>query len=357
MVYIKKLAAAAVLASCVLVMALAVRSAVSHDFSFDGIVDWANECVSQGLKSQEWLSDIAPELLKMGGLSEQNGIYIAEDQLLKKVQPADDAIVRQNIEFIKAYLAPESLTGTLTLIPSASVIKQQELPNWAGLYNQKEMIKDTYSLVSGDLTTVDCYPELFSASDQYIYYRTSSNLTALGGYYVYSSLAPKLGLTARPLSQFEAEHIQDDYYGELYEQVKSTLVSPDIVTLYRYSRYRRYYRVIHIEPDGESKMYNTLYPTHLDWLLPPEERPFGGRSPIISIDSSTTYNESLLIVGDRSALAYLSFLTPHYNRVVVLDSANVTAALAEDIDPSEFDQIILSYYAEDFGTKHIGFAQ
>lgn len=84
--------------------------------------------------------------------------------------------------------------------------------------------------------------------EEYIYYRTTDNLTAKGGYLVYEQLGMRLGISPlRTLDQFDIDYSDDYFYGELYEQLPVDRIQPDRVLLYRFSKYRREYQVTHYD--------------------------------------------------------------------------------------------------------------
>lgn len=316
------------------------------------LVSWANGAVTGGLARVEFLNRLAPSLLLWGGAQEQDGIFITPNYLLENIQPGEAAILEANLSGIELFLEKNNISTAVMLIPTACAIKQQELPARAQIYNQKALIASAYGRLSGRVSTVDVYTELFAAKDQYTYYRTESNLTGLGGYYVYRSLAERLGLTVRPLAQFEVEHLPQDYYGDLYLRSRYKGARPDILTLYRFSRYERQYQLAHVD-GGEVKYYYTLFPHHLALFGQPQQVLLGGFGQRMDISVASPYEESLLVFADKTALSYLPFLVVHYGNVTVVDLESNSFEQLSALDVSQYDQVLFAYSVDSFISRPV----
>ncbi len=344
--FISIITVAAVLAFGLFCAAAAV---LEGDFpeSFAEISDWASRSVNDQLSKSSELKAIAPTLLLTFGAQEQDGIFITEDYLLENITPPDIPILENNLSAMKQFLEKHNTHTAVVLIPTACAIKQQELPASANLFNQKELISECYYELSGLASTVDAYSQLFSAKNQYTYYRTESLPTGLGGYYIYNALTSRLGITARPLDQFEVENLPYDHYGPLYQRSSFKSVPPDLITLYRFSRFSRQYKLTLTEK-GEQKSYYTLYPTHLSELDKYESVVFGGFSERMDISVASPYESSILIFADKTALCYLPFLVVHYGNVTMIDLASCTEEQLAMINIDDYDQVLFSYSVDNF---------
>lgn len=349
--FISILTVAALLAFGVFCAAAAVFEGDVPNSFFD-LPEWAGRSVNQQLSKNDSLKEIAPALLLTFGAQEQDGIFITEDYLLENITPPDQAVLDKNLDSIKQFLEGHNTHTAVVLIPTACAIKQQELPASANLFNQKELISNCYYELSGLASTVDAYSQLFSAKNQYTYYRTESLPTGLGGYYIYNALTSRLGIAARPLDQFEVENLPYDYYGSLYQRSSFKSVSPDLITLYRFSRFSRQYKLTLTE-NGEQKSYFTLFPTHLTELGQPESVTFGGFNERMDISVASPYESSILIFADKTALCYLPFLVVHYGNVTMVDLTKCTEEQLAQIDIDAYDQVLFSYSVDNFMHKDV----
>lgn len=344
---IKRLCAVLLLGSMALVGMGALHSATPAPASLYDWPAWASQSVKRFLATSQTLETLAPRIMFAAGAKEQDGIFITPNYLLKNVQPPDEAVLEQNLQGIETFLQRHNLPATLMLIPTACAIKQQEVPARATLFNQKQLINDCYNRLAGSASTVDAYGALFAAKDQYTYYRTESNLTGLGGYYLYTALAQKLGFSTRGLDQFEVENLPQDFYGSLYQRSGYKGVSPDLLTLYRFARFSRQYR-LSLQRDGETKCYYTLFPTHLAALGNPREVLMGGFGSRTDLSVVSPFEETMLIFADETVISYLPFLAVHYGNITVLDLQSCTPEQLAAIDLEEYDRFVFAYSVDNF---------
>lgn len=320
---------------------------VSLPASSEEFGEWTNRIVRDSLKNIDTLEQIAPSLMIMGGAKEQDGIFITENYLLENITVTDSNIWEKNLSGIEHFLDGHNVQTSIVLIPTAVAIKQQEIAVTAELFNQKSFITDCYQRLRGRVSAVDAYSRLFSAADEYTYYRTASNLTGLGGYYVYSAIASRLGLSQRSLEQFEIEHLSDDYYGDLYYRSSYKGIEPDLLTLYRFTQNDRSYRLVNTK-DSVPSAYYTLFPTHFSALGEPENVILGGKGEMIDISVISPYDDSMLIFGDETALSYLPFIAIHYGHITVVDLRSISEEQLSSIDPESYDQVLFAYSVKSF---------
>lgn len=135
------------------------------------------------------------------GKREINGVLVAQDSLMDRLEEPDSLTVANNIRGIQAYIQkyPQQRCF-LMLIPSASAVQTQKLPAFATLWNQWQWIESTEKQLADCLTAVNLQNALSSHSGEYIYYRTDHHWTTLGAYYAYRELAQAMGLPVRELA-------------------------------------------------------------------------------------------------------------------------------------------------------------
>jgi hypothetical protein len=208
---------------------------------------------------------------------------------------------------------------------------------------------------------MDVYSTLDQHADEYVYYRTEDNLSALGGYYAYYAMGRRLGHSNRVLSRYEVEYVDHDFYGDLYSAPGAGLnltggaleplqkLEPDLLALYRFRYLPREYTVAHTN-GGEQLIYHTLYPMQRLLLGDPTDVYLGGRSPRIDITTSqnlASENKSrLLVFGDKTAAAYLPFLVNHYQEVTLLDLSLMDDDEIRALRPNNYDEVIFAYGIE-----------
>ncbi|MCI9668783.1 MAG: hypothetical protein HFG19_03795 [Oscillospiraceae bacterium] len=288
----------------------------------------------------------------IGGSKEQNGVFIAEDMLMLNVQTAGQDVIDSNATQVIELSLRFERPVYLMLIPTASGIQQSKVPynNFAPLYDQRALIDRIYRRMAGNLTVIDVYPALFNHQSEYIYYRTDNAPTGMGGYYIYTTAAKKLGLPqVRGIDQFDVEHIDFNYYGDLYDLAPYNAVPADRVSLYHFARGRRGYIMTHHDNRDSIRRYYTLYPEYRQQLGDSMDVVLGGVSPIIDIQvENSQYNRQLLIFGDHTVQSYLPFLLVHYSRVTFVETAQVAPELLTKLNPWDYSQNLFAYSVDRF---------
>lgn len=308
---------------------------------------WADSAVTHTLNDYSFFTQLAPNVMRNIGIDEQDGIFITENYLLENIRQGDPELLEYNISQIQNFVHNNDVRTSFMLIPTAVAIKQQLISSTAPIYNQKALINEVYATLSSSATLIDCYSSLFSAHDQYTYYRTASNLTSLGGYYVYTSIANRLGLDARGLNQFEIEHLATNYYGDLYERCSYKGSPADIVALYEFRQFDRKYKVEHTDGD-ETKAYYSIFQRHLEHISNPTDVILGGFSPRIDISIVSPFDSSLLIFGDETVISYLPFLMVHYSNITFISLSSLSESEIIDFSGSDYDNVLFAYSVDSF---------
>lgn len=281
----------------------------------------------------------------------KNGVYIANDILLEDIVPNSDIITKNNNDLLN-FVSKNSKKTTVAIVPTAIAIKQEQLPSDVELFNQRTLINDTYSKIKEYSRTVDIYSLLFSKRNDYTYFRTSSHLTGLGGYYVYYAIAQRMGLTSRPINNFQIETISSDYYGDLSDKANIYTIKPDLFNIYKAKAENKQYMINSIKGDNRYSYYE-LYPTYLKDINQIDNVPFGGKSDVLKITTNSKYEGSLLIFSDDTALSYLPFLLEHYRNVTVIDLEKVKTSTLREIDLNSYAQILFTYSASSLAERDL----
>lgn len=306
--------------------------------------------LSENLPGRDQLSQLAVRLLYLSGRREFDGIFIGEDgSLLKNIEPPETDTTAASAEAIGNFISDHRAGACVMLIPTAVIIKQQEISAAAAgrLYNQRHMISEVYANLSGKAVTVDIYQSLFAHRSEYIYYNTEENLTALGGYYVYSEYASALKLRGRPISDFNVAYAAHGFKGSLASGALKEYANGDFISLYAYTQYNREYTVTHTAADGTRTVQESLYDRQTAWNDPTDIL-LGGLTPITEIETNGPYEEWLLVFGDKTAKSWLPFLANHYAHITLVDLDTATDDMLAAIRVSDYQQILFAYSADTF---------
>lgn len=322
----------------------------SGSASFEGV----EAALTKSAPWTEQMHSLRVALNFIGGGKEQNGIYIADGMLMRDVRPAGQSTINANTSAVIQLAKSIQRPTYLMLIPTASAVVQSKVPysDIAPLYSQRQLIDDVYRIISGNVTAIDVYPVLFNHQTEQIYYNTQNAPTGLGGYYIYTAAARKLGSTSvYGLEQFSVEHIDNEFYGELYEQLPFFNTSADRVSSYTFTNagIGRVSCVMTHRDENGVRRYFTLYPRFKQQLGSSLDVILGGVSPLIDIEMGKPRNDrNLLIIGDETVQSYLPFLLSHYSHVTFIEAAGAKESITQLVDPDEYSQILVALSVDGF---------
>jgi len=352
---VKKLTAVIIMLAIVLSSAVAVANAgYFPSLSVEGVKSGSFARETDGIFSSfipqsAKLREVALRLRYVSGQREFDGIYIADDgSLIKNMEAPPSGTVEAAVNALTNFVEAHGQRTYLMLVPTAAVIKQQEIAPYAAetLYNQRHMISDCYQQLAGTVTTVEVYQTLFNHRAEYIYYNTAENLTGLGGYYVYQELCSRMGLRVRGISAFDIDYGAHGYYGELASGLLGEYAVPDVVSMYEYSAYTREYTLTRKLADGTSQSHQGLYYSESEVGDDKTDMVFGGLAPVIEMDMVSPYSEWLLVFGDETAKSWLPFLANHYAHITYVDLASATKEMLAAIDVTDYQQVLFGYSTE-----------
>lgn len=304
------------------------------------------EAMAENLPFSHEMSSLAVEIERKSGNKKFDDIFVGNDILIEDIGHPNKEQTRKNTETLLSFAENSRIPTYVMLLPTKCAIKQNEIPQSAPLFNQKQMIEQTYQQLLGKATVVDVYPALFSKFEQDLYYKTDPALTALGGYAVYEVLAQRMDNTPKPQEDFDIQYVAQDYYGRTYQRSRCQDVSPDRIALYRYQKSNKTYTVTHDE--GYGYTYPELYPEQLTELGNLERVVLGGKSKKITIRTNLKNKNTLLIVGDSSILPVLPFLALHYSQICFVDTDMMSYDEIASLDCSGYQRVLISYSVDEF---------
>lgn len=314
-------------------------------------VESVEALLSENIPEKSTLRHIVRDFRYAFGRRRFDDIYIAKDKsLIRNIKAPDSRTVDDSVEHITDFIEGHNRRTYVMVIPTAAVIKQQEIPQYAAetLFNQRHMITDFFQKLTGYATTVDVYQTLFNHRNEYIYYNTEENLSGQGGYYIYEVLGPKMGLSVREASSYDIDYGAYGFYGALSNDFLCEHAEPDVVSMYKYTGYEGDYSLTHIAQNGEIKNLTGLYLDEEESLIDKTDMIFGGLSPIIHIETENAFSGKLLVFGDETAKSWLPFLVSHYSTVTYIDLNEATPSQLSNLNVEEYNQVLFGFGAGEF---------
>lgn len=267
---------------------------------------------------------------------ENNGIvYGSGGQMFEKYTTCPTEQLEKNLGYLSDFLKQHP-NSTLAIIPSAYEIYPEKLPTGLKMVDQLSIISEIYNEYSDFAETLDLYPTLESAKDQYIYYRTDHHWTTNGAYLAYKAYCETKGLPYTDLSELTAHEVPD-FYGTYFNKCKNTMISPDTLTWYEIP-------MSSVTVDGTEKG-EYLNVEGLESRI--NTAPSCGETTawtILKSDREVSGEPSrILIIKDSYANCFAPFLTLQYDEVWVADLRSLAKGLPDSVKETDFTDILVLY--------------
>ncbi len=299
------------------------------------------------LWEEEFFAKARAEIDKAIGIVQIDDVYVCEDTLIKITPEPNEEITSKNIATLKSLSSSVSVPTYTMIVPTANVILQNQLPKYASIWDQNEYINAIYTSIVGSTVVIPTYDTLFVNNTKYIFYRTSDNLTPIGGYYLYKNLSQKLGFYPQKIDDFNVEFYVEDYFGELFDVTGYRDIEGDDIMLYRNAFYDRNI-VMHVfDNNGNEATYNDIFvnasENQLQLCYP------GGTFPVTNIENNLQNSGKLLIIGDKTVKTVVGFLVDNYEHITVINPFADTTNYSGMLKSEEYDQVLFMFDTETFG--------
>ncbi len=276
------------------------------------------------------------------GKRDNNGIYLcAGETLIEPFTAPKQADMEFSLDAINALAESAGIPVTFALIPSASEVWRDKLPDGAPNDSQSAVIETAYSYVKA--RTADVLGALTAHADAPVYYRTDHHWTTEGAYYGYTAIANAMGLEPVPLTDYTETVVSRQFYGTAYSSSGFSWVKPDSISAY-------------VPRDG---IKVTNYPVgapeegsmYVETFLEAKDKYkyfYGGNTPLLTIETQHRDAPTLLILRDSYMDAMSPFLTAHFSKIHIIDLRYFKTSLHAYIEENAIDSILVCYNVKNF---------
>jgi len=326
-------------------------------FSWQSVID-----KSFGADAERFIADQFPwreQWFTLKGASEQarlmafnNGIYLGKHHFLfEPMQEANWGEVEQYVDSINQLINKfPSIHSTLFLAPTSVELYQHLLPNFSSTYPQYQALEQISTQLDGKVNLVDGIEALQTHSNdaQQLYYRNDHHWTSYGAYWAYVAYMKQLGITPMTLEQFRAVTVSDDFRGSFHTKGQFIGTTPD--TIIRYDS-DFIHSNVHIADDNSTMdgLYDESRLSQKDqynYFL-------GGVHALLTINNELTDQgkaaghqfdiDTILVIKDSYAHAFLPFLSQHAKKIVVVDPRYYNGSIEQLIEQNQPQQLLLMY--------------
>lgn len=248
------------------------------------------------------------------GAKEANGVLLCEDGYLMEAPAAPNEIALQrNLSAIDTFAATHSDANVvMTVVPNATCVLADKLPANLPVRDQKQDIQNIANGLN-NVNFVDVTAALQVHAQEEIFYRTDHHWTTLGASYAFEAMASALGINAAGMA-YEVYPVSTTFEGtlasrsgchEIRDTVEIWAPKTDIEYYVTYEDSAETTCSIYASEALEQKDHYTVF--------------FGGNHPRIDITTTAETGKCLLLFKDSYANCFVQFLTPHYEKIIIID--------------------------------------
>ncbi|MBQ7944231.1 MAG: hypothetical protein IJ326_09250 [Lachnospiraceae bacterium] len=275
------------------------------------------------------------------GKQEINEVYIAEDDYLIEAYqtPANTERIVETLKNFYEKLDTEKLEVNLMLVPTASYVHADKLPQFAPSLSQMETAEIIYEQTG--IPAIDCSDRLLEQADtDRLFYKTDHHWTTYGAYQGYLEYCEVKGLTPVALEDLSAETVTTEFYGTIYSKVNDYSRKGDEITIYTNPTDDLTVRYIDTEETSDS-LYNMEYLEKKDKY----SMFLDNLHTLIEITNENAESEDVLVlIKDSYANSMVPFLTTHYQKIYVFDTRYYKQGPSKFIDEHpEVTDVLLLY--------------
>ena len=314
-------------------------SALADGSYFSGLTAWYND---QFIGRDGWITmNLGGQ--KLLGRRESGDVYLGrKGYLLKKPVSMDAATVEPKTEAIRAFAAAyPDVHMYFTLAPSAATILTDKVPRNAPIPDQLDQIQTIYTRL-GTVTPLDITTTLQRHKDEYIYYMTDHHWTSLGARYAFEAIALNMDISA--ISEYDVHTVSTTFQGTQSSE-SGDRSSKDTVQVYT--------------PKAADISYYVSYPSTQEKSASMYKREclnakdhytvfFGGNYPTVEIYTTANTGRNLLLFKDSYANCFIQFLTPYFDKIIMIDPRYYYDDLTSVITTQGITDMLFLYSADTF---------
>lgn len=311
---------------------------------FSGLTDYFSD---QFFARDSWIS-MKGTVDSLLGRSESAGVFLCEDDyLISAPEVPDPVALPKTITAINSFSATHGdLNTAMMLVPGAAAMLPDKLPKNAPVRDQLADLDDVALQLDPSIIWIDAAKILAPHIDENIYYRTDHHWTSLGARYAFDGAAGALGITS-PVSDYDVHIVSTEFQGTLSSK-SGNHSTQDTIEVYT--------------PDTEGLMYYVVYPdkTKISSLYRSECLDvkdqytvfFGGNHSQLEILTTANNDRTLLVFKDSYANCFMQFLTPYYEKIIMVDPRYYYDSVDSLIISGGVTDVLFLYSADTFLTDH-----
>lgn len=274
------------------------------------------------------------------GRKEISNIYLgSSDYLLAKPELPNHQAVKQTITSINTFVKNHKKNKvSVMIVPNASQILKDQLPDFAAVHNQLKDINDIKNQLKG-INYLDATSILQKHKKEDIYYHTDHHWTTDGAYDVYQGVSKQLGLN-NSKDHYKRYLVSDSFEGTLASQSGVHTTKDKIYVYVNSSKYQYYVNY----PDQNKKSASCF---EVEALKKSDQYQvfFGGNHPLVEIRTTNHNGKNLMVFKDSYANSFIPFMISHYEKIILVDPRYYYDNLSSAIKDYGINEYLFLYSA------------
>lgn len=273
----------------------------------------------------------------------KNGYLFDVDQVIEQKQFDLNIDSINNLQSkLKAWKS--DITINALLVPSKSNVEKKELPLFAPVIDEKELLLKIQEILDPDISILSLF-EKFTNND-YTYYKTDHHWTSFGAYLAYSQYMINQGIKPLELNDFIVKSVSEDFLGTSYRKANLYFKKADTIQQY-VEKESKLLEVIFNETAKSHSLFDESY------LAKTDKYSFfmGGDHAIVEINNNVENEKTLVVLKDSFANSFIPFLTSHYKTIYVVDTRYYNGSVNEFIKEKNADEILMLYNIQNLVTE------
>lgn len=274
------------------------------------------------------------------GKKEINGIYLGKKhRLFEKPNEYNETEINKTVKSINALTEKNpALNSYFALVPDASYILKDYLPNNVILDDEQKQIKNIYSKLDKKIQTIDiCTPLMNSDEPEKLYFKTDHHWTTKAAKIALKPIAKQLGLDISK-TKFRTLPVSNKFKGTLASSSGLFNANDLIEVTFPVSKQKYYVDYVNEETKSASVFDYSKLDTKNQY-----EVFFGGNFSQINIQTTVKRNSVLMIIKDSYANCLVPMLTDSFREIVMIDPRYFQGNI-EDVIKSEGVSDVLWLY-------------
>ncbi len=173
-------------------------------------------------------------------------------------------------------------------------------------------------------------------ADEYLFFKSDHHWTQRGAYYAYYEFAQSVGLTPRPINDFEVRTLTTKWIGSMWTYTRDERVKSFYDTVEAFMPRKPLTMTVHTTNYGtyvRDFCINMNFPNYLAFID-------GDNGFTVINVPDNPQDMSILVIKDSYGNAFVPFLTEHYGNIYVVDPRHTTMNLLEQFKDTHLTDIV-----------------